>query len=101
MSVLLTVMKRNGAPITAEDLAAAVRHAPHFEWDGDSVVTLTPVSRHCPVVMLELLEDGTLYSQLPSFSSADGDEILATVRRFASCIPGAVIEVEGELIDPI
>jgi hypothetical protein len=99
ISVFVNVMKRGGERITRNELAAAVARAAHFELDPHADVVVVPARAGVPRIVLEL-GGGVLAFQVPTLPDA-ADAILDAVRRFASCIPDAVVDAEGEIYEPL
>ncbi len=94
MSVNIYVIKRDESPIGDDEIKAAVAKAPHYTLADDGIIEIPSGEAQ---VWLEPTGTGALCYQLPA---ADNDVALAivdSIRRFAGCIPGAVVEAEGQV----
>ena len=102
MSVYLYVT-RQGPPITRDDVAAAARKAPHYrihEEDGGIMVEV-PCGPLGPAWLDHVEETGVLALQLFAGQTGHEEAILNALRRFAGCVPGAVVEAEGQVFEPL
>ena len=102
MSVYVYVLKR-GQPITRDDIAAAAREAPHYRIheDDGGVMVEVPCGPLGSAWLEHVEETGVLALQLSVGQAGQEDAILRALRRFAGCIPGAVVEAEGEVFQPL
>ena len=99
MSVHVYIVKQDERPITPQELVAAVARAPHYELTDDGMVQV-PVGGG-ESVCLELLESGALSFQMLARHADHSVRIVDAIRRFAGCIPDAVVDAEGEILDPL
>jgi hypothetical protein len=99
MSVYIYVQKANEEPITEDDLKAAVSKAPHYSIADNGMVQVPCLSGKW--IWLEPTEGGLLLYQLLTMDPAEGEQIVDAIRRFAGCIPGAVVDAEGEILEPL
>jgi hypothetical protein len=102
MSAYIYVKKR-GEPITREDLAAATEQAPHYAVrDEEGGVLVEVPCGNLGSAWLDYVEQtGVLAVQLHAGQFGHEEAILRALRRFAGCIPGAVVEAEGEVFEPL
>ncbi len=99
MSVYIYVTKSNGEPITPAELTAAVSMAPHYSLTADGMAEL-PIGGG-KSVWLEPTGSGSLSFQMLAGHGDYGEQIVDAIRRFAGCIPGAVVDAEGEIFQPL
>ena len=90
-------------PISWDEIIAAAKRAPHFKVpardDGGSVEL--PIGRDESIRLSYCGDPGLLNFQLLAGHAGKNDAILIAMRRFAGCIPGAVVEAEGERFEAI
>jgi hypothetical protein len=98
MSVYIYVAKRDESPISDDEITAAVAKAPHYTLN-DGVVEI-PFGGDGPIA-LEPVEGGTLGYQLPIVEDDQAVRIVDAIRRFAGCIPNAIVDAEGEILEPL
>jgi hypothetical protein len=96
-------VKKPDAPITRNDLEAAVSRVPHYglrEDDGDLWVEV-PCGDLGSAWLEYLPSNGILSLDLPPGMTGQERKILDALRRFAGCVPGAVVSAEGQTYDPL
>ena len=102
MSVYVYVKKLD-EPITRGDLDAETEAAPHYavrEEDGGVLVEV-PCGDLGSAWLDYVEQTGVLAVQLHAGQLGHEETILRALRRFASCCPGAVVEAEGEVFQPL
>ncbi len=99
MSINIYVVKSDEQPITADEVKAAVSKAPHYSLTDDGMVEVPIAGGNA--VWLEPTGSGSLSFQMLAGHDEYTEQIVDAIRRFAGCIPGAVVDAEGEILDPL